>query len=259
MDEILQAPASSGVIREVRGLIELPRLLLRFPVLALQPRGNGEPILLLPGHGMGDGSTVILKAYLRLIGYRARGLGLGRNMGSITDLLPRVLKRVTSFSRRSDQKVTLIGWSFGGYVAREIARERPDLVRQVITLGTPVIGGPKYTAVAKMFRQRGMDIEAIAAEVERRNHAVLLETPVVAIYSRGDAVVAWEACIDRLTPNVEHVEVRTTHLGLGFSAEVYKIIARALAKIADKQPPRADPMPKHRHGVQLRRHTRVKA
>jgi pimeloyl-ACP methyl ester carboxylesterase len=231
MDEILQAPASSGAIREARGLIELPRLLLHFPVLALQPRGNGEPILLFPGHGMGDGSTVILKAYLRLIGYRARGLGLGRNMGAIADLLPRVLKRLASFSRRTNQKVTLIGWSFGGYVAREIARERPDLVRQVITLGTPVIGGPKYTVVAKMYRQRGMDIEAIAAEVERRNHAALLETPVVAIYSRGDAVVAWEACIDRLTPNVEHIEVRTTHLGLGFSADVYKIIALQLAKM----------------------------
>ena len=230
MDEILQVPASSGMIREARGLIELPRLLLRFPALALQPRGNSEPILLFPGHGMGDGTTVMLKAYLRLIGYRARGLGLGRNMGAIADLLPRVLKRLASFSRRSNQKVTLIGWSFGGYVAREIARERPDLVRQVITLGTPVIGGPKYTVVAKMCRQRGMDIEAIAAEVERRNHAVLLEIPVVAIYSRGDAVVAWEACIDRLTPNIKHVEVKTTHFGFGFSPEVYKIIALSLAQ-----------------------------
>ena len=97
MVEPLQPPASSGVIREARGLIELPRLLWRFPVLALQPRGNGEPVLLFPGHGMGDGSTLILKAYLRLLGYRARGLGLGRNMGVITDLLPRVLKRLASF------------------------------------------------------------------------------------------------------------------------------------------------------------------
>jgi pimeloyl-ACP methyl ester carboxylesterase len=253
MVEPLQPPASSGLIREARGLIELPRLLLRFPVLALQPRGNGEPVLLFPGHGMGDGSTVILKAYLRLIGYRARSLGLGRNIGAIADLLPRVLKRLASFSRRSNQKVTLIGWSFGGYVAREIARERPDLVRQVITLGTPVIGGPKYTVVAKMYRRRGMDIEAIAAEVERRNHAALLETPVVAIYSRGDAVVAWEACIDRQTPNVEHVEVKTTHLGFGFSADVYKIIARRLAEAANQQEKSTEPEPRRRRRLKLGR------
>ena len=258
MIESLQAPpARLRVVREARGLIELPRLLLRFPVLALQPRGNGEPILLFPAHGMGDGSTVILKAYLRLIGYRARGLGLGRNMGVIADLLPRVLKRLASFARRSNQKVTLIGWSFGGYIAREIARERPDLVRQVITLGTPVIGGPKYTAVAEMYRRRGMDIEAIAAEVEWRNQVALLEMPVVAIYSRADAVVAWEACIDRQTPHVEHVEVRTTHLGFGFSPEVYKIIARKLAETANKQEQSAKPEPRRRRRLKLGRRSQT--
>jgi pimeloyl-ACP methyl ester carboxylesterase len=253
MVETLQPPATSGLIREARSLIELPRLLLRFPALALQPRGNGEPVLLFPGHGMGDGSTFILKAFLRMQGYRARGLGLGRNMGVVADLLPRVLKRLASFARRSNQKVTLIGWSFGGYIAREIARERPDLVRQVITLGTPVIGGPKYTVVAEMYRRRGMDIEEIAAEVEWRNQAAQLETPVVAIYSRADAVVAWQACIDRQTPNVEHVEVKTTHFGFGFSADVYKIIAWQLAKASHKQEKAAKPEPKSRRKLKLGR------
>lgn len=228
--ESLQPPNSSGLIRELFGLIELPKLLVRLPQLALQPRGTQHPVLILPGYGAGDGSTAILKAYLRLLGYRARGWGLGRNKGAVAELLPRVLKRLASFSRRTNQKVTLIGWSFGGYLARELARERPDLVRQVITLGTPVIGGPKYTVVAESYRKRGIDIEAIAAEVEWRNQLAVLETPVVAIYSRADAVVAWEACIDRQTPNVEHVEVKTTHLGFGFSPEVYKIIALRLTQ-----------------------------
>ena len=211
-------------------MIELAKLLVRLPQLALQPRGTQHPVLILPGYGAGDGSTAILKVYLRLLGYRARGWGLGRNKGTVAELLPRVLKRLASFSRRTNQKVTLIGWSFGGYLARELARERPDLVRQVITLGTPVIGGPKYTVVAASYRKRGIDIEAIAAEVEWRNQFAVLETPVVAIYSRADAVVAWEACIDRQTPNVEHIEVKTTHLGFGFSPEVYKIIALRLTR-----------------------------
>jgi pimeloyl-ACP methyl ester carboxylesterase len=228
MTDRLQAPDTSRVIREARGLMELPRLLLRFPELARQPRGQGQPVLILPGYGAGDGSTVILKSYLRLLGYRARGWGLGRNNGNASELLPKILKRVASFARRSHQKVHLIGWSFGGYLAREFARERADLVGHVITLGTPVIGGPKYTIVAELFRRRGIDVDAIAAEVELRNQ-VSLTAPVIAIYSRRDAVVAWEACIDRITPNVEHVEVRTTHLGFGFSPDVYKIIARRLA------------------------------
>ena len=230
MIEEFDPPAFSGVFREARGLMELPRLLLRLPRLACQSRGAGAPVLILPGYGTGDGSTTILKGYLRLLGYRARGWGLGRNKGQLVDLLPRVLKRVASFSRRSEQKVALIGWSFGGYLARELARERPELIRQVITLGTPVVGGPKYTSVAAIYRSRGMDLDAIAAEVERRNLSSSLQVPVTAIYSRADAIVAWQACIDRQTPDVEHVEVSTTHLGLGFSPEVFQIIAQRLAK-----------------------------
>jgi pimeloyl-ACP methyl ester carboxylesterase len=223
-----EAPDLSRVIREARGLIELPRLLFRFPELARQPRGNGQPVIILPGYGAGDGSTALLKVYLRLLGYRARGWGLGRNTGNAPQLLPPILKRVASLARRSNQKVNLIGWSFGGYLARELARERADLIGRIITLGTPVVGGPKYTIVARRFRRCGIDVDAMAAEIELRNR-VLLSTPVIAIYSRADAVVAWQACIDRNTPNVEHVEVRTTHLGFGFCPDVYKIIAQRLA------------------------------
>ena len=229
MNETLRAPSPFHVMREARGLIELPRLLLRFPSLARQPRGDGEPVLVLPGYGAGDGSTMILKGYLRLLGYRARGWHLGRNHGAVIDSLPRLLKRLGNLSRRSKQKVAIIGWSFGGYLARELARERPDLVRLVITLGTPVVGGPKYTVAAESCRKRGIDIEAIAAEVEQRNSIANLEVPVVAIYSQKDGLVAWEACIDRHAANVEHIEVHTTHLGFGFSPEVYKIIAQRLA------------------------------
>jgi len=234
MSEKLQPPSASHVFREARGLIELPRLLLRFPSLARQPRGHGEPVLILPGYGAGDGSTVILKGYLRMLRYRARGWGLGKNNGAVDILLPRLLRRLGNFSRRSKEKVTVIGWSLGGYLARELARERPDLIRLVITLGTPVVGGPKYTVVAESYRKRGIDIEAIAAEVERRDRIADLEIPVVAIYSRSDSVVTWEACIDRRTLNIEHVEVKSTHVGFGFSPEVYKIIAQRLARQDDQ-------------------------
>jgi pimeloyl-ACP methyl ester carboxylesterase len=259
MEDILQAPAASGVIREARGLIELPRLLWRFPALARQPRGNREPVLILPGYGAGDGSTAILKIYLQLLGYRVRGWGLGRNHGAVAELLPRILKRLASFSRRSDhQPVAIIGWSLGGYLARELARERPDLVRQVITLGTPVVGGPKYTVVAESYRKRGIDIDAIAAEVEWRSNAAPLEVPVLAIYSRADAVVAWQACIDRQTRTVEHVEVSTTHLGFGFSADVYKVIAGALAAATEAKAAKLDGRPKRSRTISLRHRRKVK-
>jgi pimeloyl-ACP methyl ester carboxylesterase len=134
-------------------------------------------------------------------------------------------------ARRSNHKVHLIGWSFGGYLARELARERADLIGHVVTLGTPVIGGPKYTVFAKRFQNRGIDLEAMAAAIELRNKTSMC-TPVIAIYSRRDGIVAWRACIDSNGTNVEHIEVRTTHFGFGFSPDVYKIIAQRLAGIA---------------------------
>jgi pimeloyl-ACP methyl ester carboxylesterase len=226
---LLQTPSRIGLVREARGIIELPRLLLRIPVLARQPRGHGEPVLVLPGHGRGDVSTGILQGYLRFLGYRVRGLGRSR-ASEVPELLVHVLKRLISAARRNQQKVRIVGWSLGGYLAREAARERPDLVHQVITLGTPVIGGPKYTVAAHIFRRRGIDVDAIEAEIESRNR-ISLTTPITAIYSRADHVVAWAACIDRYTSGVEHIEVRATHLGLGFSPEVYTIIAQRLAAV----------------------------
>ena len=228
MIEALQPPHPTGLIREARVVLDCVQLLLRSVELARQPRGHGEPVLVLPGYGSGDGSTAILKTYLRLLGYRVSGWHLGRSSGNVPDLLPRVLWRILHMSRKSQQPVRVIGWSFGGYLAREAARERPDAIRQVITLGTPVVGGPKYTVAARAFYRRGIDLDAMAAEIESRNK-ILLETPVTAIYSRADAFVAWQACIDRNGANVEHVEVRTTHIGFGFSPEVYKIIAQRLA------------------------------
>src|SRR5512143_2140435 len=136
MIDALQPPRPSGMIREVRVLLELPRLLFRFPVLARQPKGCGQPVLVLPGYGAGDVSTALLQGYLRFLGYRVRGWGRGRTHGEVQTLMPRVLKRLISLARKSGQEVTLVGWSLGGYLAREAARERPDLVQRVITLGT---------------------------------------------------------------------------------------------------------------------------
>jgi pimeloyl-ACP methyl ester carboxylesterase len=226
--EPLRAPSRTALLSEVWGLLELPRLLVRFPHLARQPRGRGQRVLVVPGYGAGDASTAVLRAYVRFLGYQPHGWGLGRNHGDVPVLLPRVAERLEALSREEGAPIGLIGWSLGGYLAREAARERPRAARQVITLGSPVVGGPKYTTVAEAYRRRGIDLDAIEAEVAARNRQPL-ETPVTAVYSRSDGVVAWQACIDRLAPNVEHVEVATTHLGLGFSAEVFQIISERLA------------------------------
>ena len=183
LDDALRAPDPSGLWGELRGALELPRLLLRFPRLSRQPRGRGERVLVLPGYGAGDASTAVLRAYLGFLGYRPHGWALGRNHGDVPSLLPRVVGRLDALARSEGGPIGVIGWSLGGYLAREAARERPAAARQVITLGSPVVGGPKYTAVAAAYRVRGVDLDAIEAEVAARNR-LPLETPVAAVYSR---------------------------------------------------------------------------
>jgi len=113
-------------------------------------------------------------------------------------------------------------------LARETARERPELVERVITFGTPVVGGPKYTAVADAYRRQGHDLDAIEVAAAARDR-VPLRVPVTAIYSRADGIVAWEACIDPTNRDVEHIEVGGAHVGLGFNPDVYRIVAERLA------------------------------
>ncbi len=237
MSDALRAPSRSGLLGEALGLLELPRLVARFPSLARQPAGEGQRVLVLPGFGAGDASTSVLRGYLRFLGYKPEVWGLGRNGGDVPDLLPQVAGRLVELADLEGEAIRVVGWSLGGYLAREAARECPDAARQVVTLGSPVVGGPKYTAVAETYRAQGVDLDEIERQVAERTQ-VPLRTPVTAVYSKRDGVVAWQACIDPQGDTVEHVEVAATHLGLGFSAEVFEVLATRLAR---EDPARDDP------------------
>jgi pimeloyl-ACP methyl ester carboxylesterase len=226
MHRNIPPPSSSALINEALTPLQIPFLLAQAPNLALAPRGRGERVLVWPGFGAGNSSTSTLRAYLRYLGYKVEGWSQGTNSGDVLNLLDHLKEDL--IGRRDLKPVTLVGWSLGGYLAREVARDCPNRVRQVVTLGSPVIGGPKYTVVARAFARFGTSVDEIERLVDAR-YDVPLETPVTAIYSRSDGVVSWQACIDERSPNVEHVEVRASHVGLGFSPQVYRIIAGKLA------------------------------
>ncbi|HYC00639.1 MAG TPA: alpha/beta fold hydrolase [Candidatus Limnocylindrales bacterium] len=229
----IHPPSPLLLLGEAFSGLEFPRMLLRLPWLATAPRGHGEPVLVLPGYGASDTSTLLLQTYLRFLGYSVRGWGLGMNRGDVPRTMPRVLSLIEKMHDESGERVHLVGWSLGGFIAREAARENPELVRSVITLGSPVIGGPKYTAVARRYKARGFDLDAVEAEVDARYERPLC-VPITAIYSKFDGIVAWKACIDERSQGIEHIEVLTTHLGLGICADVYTIIADRLARARDE-------------------------
>lgn len=232
LDDVeLREPGVGSLWKEVLWLRELPWAVAALPGLLRAPRGDGEPVLVFPGFGASDGSTAPLRSVLRWLGYDVRGWGLGLNRGDVAALVPRVLALAERVAEERGSALRLVGWSLGGVLAREIARERPALVRRVVTMGSPVVGGPKYTTVAATYRRRGVDLDAIEAQVAERNR-ILIRAPITAIYSKSDGVVSWRACIDRISPDVEHVEVTATHIGMGFDPRIHRIVAEWLARPA---------------------------
>ncbi len=231
-------PSDSGALPTPSLLLAIPRQLRLFREpfrrrreherLAAAPGGRGEIVIVLPGMGMGDFSTVTLRRFLRRLGFDARGWGLGRHRPEVWITLDRLLPRLEALAAERSEPVALVGWSLGGVVARELARMRPDLVRAVVTLGAPVVGGLKHTAIAGLFRVQGWDLDDVARRVEAANR-IPLRVPVTAIWSRRDGIVAWQAAIDRDTPAVENVEVGSCHWGLGLDPDVLVRVARAVA------------------------------
>ncbi len=238
MAPIKTYPNPLATLREFAAPVEFAELFLRWPQLASAPRGGGEPVLVLPGFGGGDGSTALLRRYLRYLGYRVDGWGLGTNRGNVQQLLEQLLDLVAASAAGSGQSLRLVGWSLGGYLAREVARDLPDCVDRVVTLGSPVVGGPRYTLTAPIYRLGGTDFDAIEAAIRDREK-VPLRVPVRAIYSRRDGIVSWEACIDRASNCVEHVEVDASHIGMGVNPRVLDLVADALSpgtRIVPSQP-----------------------
>ncbi len=229
MDDV-SGPPTSNVLRELLTPLEFANLALFWWRLPFHLRGDGQTVLLLPGLGGGERSMAVIREYLRVLGYDPQDWGLGRNDGRVMEKLPRVNEMVRSLSRDAGRPIILIGWSLGGYFAREAARENPSAVSQVITLGSPLVGGPKYTATARFFDRRGLDYDAIEARIAER-YRIPLTVPVTSIYSRGDGVVSWQASVDKWSPNAENIEVSTTHFGFGISREVLTLIAKRLAAV----------------------------
>ncbi len=224
----LQSPSLLATAREALSGLEFARLMAASPALALQARGSGEPVLVLPGFGASNTSTAPLRSYLTWLGYEVHGWVLGRNTGNVRQLLPQVVEQVRQIHAQSGSPVNIIGWSLGGVIAREVAREHPTTVRQVITMGSPLVGGAKYTSMGGMFEKRGVDLDVMEATLAARERTPI-SVPVTSIYSKNDGIVGWQASIDRHNSQVDHVEVHTTHLGLGICPDVFKIIARKLA------------------------------
>ena len=219
-------PSRWATAGEALSGFEMVRLAAKTPMLWSIPRGDDDPVLLIPGLGATDRSLYPLRQFLRDKGHHARSAGFGRIHADAPQLAARLVDRTARLASERGRKVSLVGWSIGGVLSRETARQRPDLVERIITFGTPVTGGPAHTALGRRYTDDELaQIEAMS----RLRRQTPIEVPITAIWSRRDGVVSPRVCIDDYSPDVENVEVSSTHLGMGIDPDVWAIVARRLA------------------------------
>lgn len=227
-------PGLLASLYELRAIPELVRYLVsseRSLVRSL-PQGDGRPVLVIPGFLCGDIATLPMRRFLKKIGYRSFAWRQGINWGPGPGVRTRLLHRINDISHRFSEPVTLIGWSLGGVYAREISEVRPDLIREVITLGSPMQGAPESIAVWGMFRwinqhrlrQMSSSIMDYARPIISRN---------LAIFTRGDGIVPWSDSVQVRGQFGDRAEVRGSHTGLIHNPQVMSIVAHRLAALPE--------------------------
>jgi len=227
-------PAPPGwhlIALELRAPWELWSVLPSWPVLSKAPAGDGHPVLVFPGLTANDTSTLPLRAYLKHLGYQVSGWNQGCNFGPRAGVLEAAREQIVTMAQASGRKVSLVGWSLGGIYARELAKELPDLIRGVITLGTPFGGSHKSTNAWKLYELTSG--HRITEAIEQFHLAAPPPVPTTSIFSRSDGVVAWQASVQtrhHRQQQSENVEVFASHIGLGLNPSAWWVVADRLAQ-----------------------------
>jgi predicted esterase YcpF (UPF0227 family) len=232
-------PALSLYLTEpARGLADLASLPLAAALLAIAPRGDGHGVLVLPGLLASDMSTAPLRRFLGWLGHDVHGWDLGRNIGPTDAVMAGLPHAVEALVDRTGGPVSIVGWSLGGIYAREMARQRPGQVRQVITMGSPFARSDPRLSRAESIYQRRSHLHAHDGQLPSREQVALpIDVRSTAVYSRHDGIVCWQNCIEPETALHQNVEVRCSHLGFGVDPATLWVVADQLAVPAGQSRP----------------------
>jgi len=193
------------------------------------PRGDGHPVIVVPSFLRGDGNTAPLRRFLKGCGYAVEGWGLGTNLGPTASALDGIEALLATVHRRHGRKVTLIGHSLGGVIARELAKQHPDQVRQLLVLASPIqlpTASPLEPVYKLLTRWHRIDP---STAIEAAFNAPP-DVPATAIYTKSDGIVAWKSCREVEGEHRESIEVRGPHGTMVRNPIAWKIVADRLAQ-----------------------------
>ena len=226
----LRPPGLGLLLAEVRGIFEFNASLMLSPFLMSAPRGDGHPVLTLPGFLASDMSTAPMRRYLTELGYDPHAWRMGRNTGGLARVRMALRSRLAEIHQSTGRKVSIVGWSLGGIYARDLALHAPEMVRYVVTLGSPFANDVRATNATRLY-------EALSGETVGGDPALLqalagdLPVPTTSIYSRADGIVNWRTCRLRPSDTSENIEVHlASHVGLGVNPAALWAIADRLAQ-----------------------------
>jgi pimeloyl-ACP methyl ester carboxylesterase len=207
------------------------------PLLRRSPRGDGQPVLLLPGFTAGDRSTAVLRRFLGRQGFSPHPWLQGLNLGPRDGLPEKLARRLVELYERYQRPVSLVGWSLGGVYARELAKRLPERVRQVVTLGSPFANVARASNASRLFDL----LSRRAPSASRRAAAAALAeppaVPTTSIFTKTDGVVHWSTCIETETDHTENIEVPGSHCGLGLNPLVLYAVAERLSQAEGRWQP----------------------
>ncbi len=200
---------------------------------------NAKVVMLIPGFMAGDVTLAPLANFCRWLGHRAVYAGILSNSECPRETMRKLNARLALAYEKFEQPIIVVGQSLGGVYAREIAREQPEMVERVISLGAPLrlprnAANLAVQAVARSVAAIRGKADGCLSESCKCGLILSDESPAdvpsTHIYSRSDGVVHWESCVDLSgAPTVENVEVKGSHVGMGVNPDVYRVIADRLA------------------------------
>ena len=237
-------PSMWLTLAEGRALVEFATFnILRRPLKNL-PKGDGHPVLVLPGFMASDRSTAPMRRLLDDLGYQSYGWNLGRNVRFNAEREAAMRDLLHSIHTETDQKLSIIGWSLGGVFARELAKISPEKVRMVISLGSPITNNRRYSAPSRLFEAINGKSTQPEHEGRYRDLHIAPPVPTTSILTKSDGVVSWRGSIQHPQSHTEteNIVVPASHTGLGFNPLVMVAIADRLAQ------PEGEWRPFHRAG-----------